>query len=136
MRSKQELFSQLIVDVPLGGGSVYESLDNQFDVSTVTIDGEILSRTVTIVSLPPILQLHIQRVQFDREKGQAYKSNAFLKFDKMLYLDRYMETDDQKLLDCREYTKDLRKKIDSLKQARQAYIVPNVRAKKKKKKKK
>jgi len=34
----------------------------------------------------------LQRVQFNRELLQSWKSNAYVKFGEMLYMDRFMDT--------------------------------------------
>jgi len=57
--------------------------------------------------------MKIKRVQFDRKSGQAFKSNAYVKFDETLVMDRFLEDVDttkreqsrsiqSKLTSCRE----------------------------------
>jgi hypothetical protein len=38
----------------------------------------------------------MQRVQFDRETMQAYKNNAYVKFDETIRLDRFLDQADAK----------------------------------------
>jgi len=44
--------------------------------------------------LPPILQIQLQRVQFNRETLQPYKSQAYVKFTEDLFMDRFLDTAD------------------------------------------
>ncbi|KAK9462669.1 uncharacterized protein V1516DRAFT_670846 [Lipomyces oligophaga] len=91
IRTKEERFSHLIVDVADGARDLYEALDAYFSVETVNLDDRPARRFVTLQQLPPVLQVQVQRVQFDRKQGRAYKSNAPLIFDQMVYMDRYMD---------------------------------------------
>lgn len=90
VRTKEERFSHLIVDVAAGPRDIYDALDSYFDVETVDLDGKPARRYVTLLELPPILQIQIQRVQYDRGAGRVFKSNAPIMFDETIYLDRYM----------------------------------------------
>ncbi|KAK9356050.1 hypothetical protein V1523DRAFT_402954 [Lipomyces doorenjongii] len=91
VRTKEERFSHIIVDVAAGPRDIYDALGACFDVETVKLDGHPARRYVTLTQLPPILQIQVQRVQYDREQGRVFKSNAPLKFDSTIYLDRYMD---------------------------------------------
>lgn len=94
-REKTERFSSLLVDVADGPRDLYDALDSCFGEDIVKLeDGGDTRRTVTITQAPPILQVQVQRVQFDRVQGRAYKSNALLQFDETVYLDRYLECED------------------------------------------
>ncbi|KAK9367424.1 hypothetical protein V1509DRAFT_626600 [Lipomyces kononenkoae] len=92
VRTKEERFSHIIVDVAAGPRDIYDALGACFDVETVKLDGHPARRYVTLTQLPPILQIQVQRVQYDREQGRVFKSNAPLKFDSTIYLDRYMDS--------------------------------------------
>jgi ubiquitin carboxyl-terminal hydrolase 25/28 len=46
---------------------------------------------ISIVDLPPVLQIQLQRVQFNRDTQQPYKSQAYVKFAENLYMDRFMD---------------------------------------------
>ncbi|KAK9372232.1 uncharacterized protein V1513DRAFT_466843 [Lipomyces chichibuensis] len=92
VRTKEERFSHIIVDVAAGPRDIYDALGACFDVETVKLDGHPARRYVTLTQLPPILQIQVQRVQYDREQGRVFKSNAPLIFDSTIYLDRYMDS--------------------------------------------
>ncbi|KAG8685099.1 ubiquitin-specific protease ubp2 [Ceratobasidium sp. 395] len=45
---------------------------------------------VSLLDLPPVLQIQLQRVQFNRDTMQAFKSNAYVKFEETLSMDRFL----------------------------------------------
>ncbi|ANB14284.1 Ubp2p [Sugiyamaella lignohabitans] len=96
-RQKTERFSSLLVDVAEGSRDIYEALDSYFGEDIVELESVPTRRSVTISQLPPILQVQIQRVQFDRVLGRPFKSLALLKFDETIYMDRYLDMDDPEL---------------------------------------
>ncbi|KNF05984.1 hypothetical protein PSTG_00976 [Puccinia striiformis f. sp. tritici PST-78] len=113
---KEEQFAYLLVDVAEEGRDLYDGLDKVFDESEVELDNGKASRRVGLVHLPPILQIQLQRVQFDRRTHTVFKSNAHLKFGPRLRMDRYLEPDpdDQVGQEKRAKTIGLRKEIESL----------------------
>ncbi|KAA8894285.1 hypothetical protein FN846DRAFT_786629 [Sphaerosporella brunnea] len=94
VRTKDEFFSHLIVDVADGDRDLYTALDANFDVEQVDLEGRHAKRYLSVTNLPPILQFQVQRVQFSREQNAAYKSNARLKFPYTIFMDRYRDDDD------------------------------------------
>lgn len=96
-REKTERFSSLLVDVAEGPRDLYDALDSYFGEDIMKLEDGATRRTVTIAQLPPVLQVQIQRVQFDRVMNQPFKSNALLKFDETIYMDRYLDSDDREL---------------------------------------
>jgi ubiquitin carboxyl-terminal hydrolase 25/28 len=111
-RTKIELFSHLLVNVAEGSRDLYSALDSSFDIEQVDLDGHEARRYLSISEIPPVLQIQVQRVQFDREKASAYKSNAFLEYPETLFMDRYM--DDPDLKERREQTWKLKDELRSL----------------------
>jgi len=101
-RTKEEFFSHLLVNVAESDRDLYSALDNSFDIEQVDLEGREARRYLSISNLPPVLQIQVQRVQFDREKASAYKSNAYLNFPETLFMDRYVDTDDPALRARRE----------------------------------
>lgn len=92
----------MLVNVAEGDRDIYSALDSSFDIEQVDLEGREARRYLSISHLPPILQIQVQRVQFDRARSAAYKSNSHLKFDETIYLDRYIDTDNQDLKERRE----------------------------------
>ncbi|PWN53231.1 cysteine proteinase [Violaceomyces palustris] len=117
---KKEVFKILPVDVLEEGRDLYDGLDGFFDEETLLgSEGKPLTRTVTLLEPPPILQIQLQRVQYDRLSMRAYKSQAHLDMDQTLYMDRYLDfdaanPDDQPRLEKKRRATEARKKIASL----------------------
>ncbi|PLW54729.1 hypothetical protein PCANC_03669 [Puccinia coronata f. sp. avenae] len=113
---KEEQFAYLLVDVAEEGRDLYDGLDKVFDESEVEVENGKACRRVGLVELPPILQIQLQRVQFDRKTHTVFKSNAHLKFGERLWMDRYLEpdSDDQAGQEKRTKTVKLRKEIEGL----------------------
>ncbi|KAF8449694.1 hypothetical protein BGX38DRAFT_1187333 [Terfezia claveryi] len=117
-RSKIELFSHLLIDVADGSRDIYSALDSVFDVTTVNLEGKDTIRYLSISELPPVLQIQIQRVQFDRTIGKTYKSTAHLKFPETIYMDRYLDSSDPLLQAKREEAWAWKREIASLERRR------------------
>ncbi|GAA5916599.1 ubiquitin-specific protease UBP2, partial [Sporobolomyces salmoneus] len=96
IRKQEEPFFSLLVDVPPTSfdRDIYDGLDAVFDDTLVEIEGKSARRTISLLQLPPVLHIQLQRVQYDREKGRIFKSNAHLRFPEELNLARYLERDD------------------------------------------
>ncbi|CAG8539607.1 3334_t:CDS:2, partial [Diversispora eburnea] len=80
--------------------------------SIMTNENAQAEREVTLITSPPILQ--IQRVQFDRSTSNIYKSNAYLRFEKAIYLDRYLDKNREILRNLIKEANEWRKEIDTL----------------------
>ncbi|TFK26680.1 ubiquitin C-terminal hydrolase Ubp2 [Coprinopsis marcescibilis] len=93
IHEKQDLFSHLPVNVTNDGVDIYDGLSGYFD-DVVDYEGGQARMEVTLVDLPPLLQIQLQRVQFNRETLQPYKSQAYVKFGETVYLDRFMDNVD------------------------------------------
>ncbi|KDR85578.1 hypothetical protein GALMADRAFT_53377 [Galerina marginata CBS 339.88] len=93
IHEKEDLFSHLPVNVTNDGVDIYDGLSGYFD-DVVEFEGRKARMEVTLVDLPPVLQIQLQRVQFNRETLQPYKSQAYVKFGENLYMDRFMDTAD------------------------------------------
>lgn len=57
---KEEEFAYLLVDVAEEGRDLYDALDNVFDQSKVEVEGGTARRQVSLLDLPPILQIQLQ----------------------------------------------------------------------------
>ena len=111
IRTKEEYMSDIKVDVATGSRDIYAALDGAYDVQDVEIGGNFEPQYTSISQLPPILQVHVQRVQFDMEKKSVFKSNHHLELKETIYLDRYMDSSDADLMqrrrECWEWKKQL-----------------------------
>lgn len=100
--SKTERFSMLIVNVEDKPQNMYEVIDTYFDDSFVELGKKQVIRHITATKLPPILQVQIQRVQFDKVTQRAYKSKAPIRLLDTIYLDRYMDSDEPAMVQKRK----------------------------------
>ncbi|CAG8496244.1 736_t:CDS:2, partial [Racocetra fulgida] len=96
------------------GRDLYDGLDVCFDTSTVEFDGTQAQRDVTLTRIPPILQIQVQRVQFDRSTSNVYKSNAYLRLEEVIYLDRYLDKHHENLRERRRRAHEMKQEIESL----------------------
>lgn len=116
---KREVFTILPIDVVEEGRDIYDGLDGFFDEEILTgSGGEPIRRTVTLTDAPAIMQIQLQRVQYDRVKG-VYKSQAHLEVDQTLYMDRYLDFDpldaaDMVRLEKRRKGRDARRRVAEL----------------------
>ncbi|KAI0363306.1 cysteine proteinase [Pilatotrama ljubarskyi] len=91
IHEKEDLFSHLHVNVADEGFDIYDGLARYFD-DVVELEGQKKRMEVSLVDLPPLLQIQLQRVQFNRETQQAYKSQAYVKFGETIYMDRFLDS--------------------------------------------
>ncbi|CAG8537911.1 6721_t:CDS:10, partial [Acaulospora colombiana] len=75
----------------------YKDPNTGSTVENVDFNGTQAEREITLVTSPPILQIQVQRVQFDRSTSNIYKSNAYLRFEETIYLDRYLDANREQL---------------------------------------
>ena len=92
-RTKEELFSDIKVQVA-GPRDIYQALDAAFDEEEVDVGTAKETQYTTISQLPPILQVHISRAQYDKEKATLFKSNHHLAFKEVVFMDRYVDAPD------------------------------------------
>ncbi|OWB54903.1 peptidase activity protein [[Candida] boidinii] len=114
IRTKIERFLSLLVNVGDHPKDIYDALDTYFTEDLMSLDDGEVKRSLTITELPKILQIQVQRVQFDRERGIPFKSIEPLPFKEKLYMDRYMDTDDQTIISKRHEVFHWRHKIREL----------------------
>jgi len=93
IHEKEDAFSHLPVNVSEESFDIYDGLSGYFD-DTVELEGRKAKMEVTLVDLPPILQIQLQRVQFNRDTLQPYKSHAYVRFGETLYVDRFLDSAD------------------------------------------
>lgn len=90
-----ERFFSLIINVGDHPKDIYDALDNYFNEDVVELEDGDAKKSLTILEMPQLLQFHVQRVLFDRERLVAYKSLEVIPFGEKIHLDRYLETDDE-----------------------------------------
>lgn len=127
VRSKEELWSDIKVDVATGSRDIYAAIDGAFDMQQVYVDGEMVEQFGSISKLPPVLQIQVQRVQFDPVKKTSFKSTHHLELRETIYLDRYMDTQQQELLNRRRQCWEWKDNLRSLEARKAELLRLNVR---------
>lgn len=119
--SKTERFSMLIVNMEDKPQDIYDVMGTYFDDELVELGKKECIRHLTVTKLPPILQIQIQRVQFNKVTKQVYKSKAPVYLLDTIYLDRYLDTTDPVVLQKRKEIAEwkiqiakLKKKLESM----------------------
>ncbi|KAK4052873.1 ubiquitin-specific protease ubp2 [Microbotryomycetes sp. JL221] len=130
VRTRQEPFFSLLVDVAEEGRNVYDGLDAVFDDSPVEIEGKAARRLVSLVEVPDLLQIQLQRVQYDRVKQSIFKSNHYMAFGPELRLERYLHVseDDVKGQEKKAKTAKLRAEIERCRGALDVMLKPENKA--------
>ncbi|KAL2829018.1 hypothetical protein BDW59DRAFT_142729 [Aspergillus cavernicola] len=101
-RSKEEWWCDIKIDVATGPRDIYAAIDGAFDIQKVNVENSIAEQYATISKLPPILQVQVQRAQFDAVKKRSFKSTHHLDLKETIYLDRYMDTKQPEILSRRK----------------------------------
>ena len=126
IRTKEEYMSDIKVDVATGSRDIYAALDGAYDVQDVEVGGDLEPQYTSISQLPPILQVHVQRVQFDMKKKSVFKSNHHLELKETLYMDRYMDSSDADLMQRRRESWEWKKQLAILESRRDELATSDV----------
>lgn len=118
VRTKLESFLNLIVNIGDHPKDIYDALDTYFTEDLIKLEDGEVKRSLTITELPKILQIQIQRVQFDRVRLMPVKSNDPIPFSEKIYMDRYLETDNQTIITKRQEIFDWRRRVEELNKRR------------------
>ncbi|KAE8449971.1 hypothetical protein EG329_007110 [Mollisiaceae sp. DMI_Dod_QoI] len=73
---------------------IYEAIDVVFDEQKVEVDDTICPQYSCISKLPPILQIQIQRTDYDKDSQRSSKNRTPVLFQETIYLDRYLDNGD------------------------------------------
>jgi ubiquitin carboxyl-terminal hydrolase 25/28 len=119
--SKPELISDssIQLNVPTEPSDLYSALDDYFDLQVVT-EGSEKQQYRSILELPPLVQINMPRIGFNKETKEAYKSDAPLRLEDELYLDRYCEGTASNVLERRRSAWGWRKNLLELKKEQKA----------------
>lgn len=125
VRTKIESFLNLIVNIGDHPKDIYDALDTFFTEDLLELEDGEVKRSLTIIELPKILQIQIQRVQFDRVKLIPVKSNDPIPFGEKLYMDRYLETDDETIINKRQEVFNWRRRVVELNERKSILTLVN-----------
>ncbi|KAI5291489.1 ubiquitin-specific protease ubp2, partial [Ascosphaera acerosa] len=118
LRSQEELFNDIKINVASGPQNIYSALDDAHDFQTVSIDGGQAEQYATLSLVPPILQIQVQRAQYDSQTGATFKSNHHLDLEEVLYLDRYLDCPDKGLIERRRKVRAMKDELAAIKARR------------------
>lgn len=126
VRTKYERFLSLLVNVGDHPKDIYDALDLYFQNDFLNLEeyGDV-KRVISISDLPSVLQIQIQRVYYDRERFMPFKSIEPLPFSNKLYMDRYMTTEDPKLIAENNRCSALKQELQKLKQRERKLLSQN-----------
>ena len=127
-RTKEEYISDIKIDVAAGPRDIYAALDGAFDVQDVEVGGGTEPQYFTISLLPPVLQIHIQRAQFDFQAKKGYKSENHLDFKQVIYMDRYIDSADPELAQRRQESWEWKRQLSKLEARRSQLAASDVRS--------
>ncbi|KAJ5929511.1 Peptidase C19 ubiquitin carboxyl-terminal hydrolase 2 [Penicillium verhagenii] len=113
-RFKDERWCDIKVDVALGPRDIYDAIDGAFDVQSISVENAEAEQYGSITRIPPVLQIQVQRVQFDPVKKTSYKSTNHLQLVERIYMDRYMDTSRTDLLERRRQCWEWKKSLASI----------------------
>ena len=89
-RDSESIFHDVRVNVVSGPQDIYTALDGAFDAQNVEVGSSDAQQYSSITQVPPILQVCVQRAQWDRMRKENVKSNNHLDLRETIYLDRYL----------------------------------------------
>lgn len=115
MEKKVESWAQLIV-FPHSSQprDIYEALDVVFDEQIVDVENAMMPQFAAVTKLPPILQIHIQRTDFDPINKVGFKNRNPVTLPETIYMDRYMDSTDSNLIRRRREAWNWRKQLRAL----------------------
>ena len=120
-RTKEEFFSDIKVQVSSGPRDIYAALDGAFDEQIVEVGTSKEPQFTSISLLPPILQLHVSRAQYNRVNKEFFKATHHLEIKETIFMDRYMDSDDKDLQRRRAECWAWKKELAQL-ERREAYL--------------
>ncbi|KAL8804517.1 MAG: hypothetical protein Q9182_002525 [Xanthomendoza sp. 2 TL-2023] len=123
---KEQLFSTVFVDVASGPKTIYEALDGAFDVQEVEVEGALRPQYSTISQLPPVLNILVQRAQYNKKQNSAFKSLNHLELKETIYMDRYVDSEDQDLIQRRAQTWKWKRQLGQLEARRHELMQTNL----------
>lgn len=127
-RSKEERWCDIKVDVATGSRDIYAAIDGAFDIQNVNVENTVAEQFGAISKLPPVLQIQVQRVQFDPTTKRSFKSTHHLDLKETIYLDRYMDTPAQsEIMQRRQQCWQWKSKLKELEARREQLLRKNVR---------
>ncbi|KAJ5172904.1 hypothetical protein N7492_005497, partial [Penicillium capsulatum] len=121
-RSKEERWCDIKVNVASGSSDIYGAIDGAFDRQRISVEGSEADQYGSISRIPPILQIQVQRVQFDSVKKTSFKSTNHLQLLNTIHMDRYMDTSKPEIMRQRQQGWDWKDLLKDLEARRAALL--------------
>ncbi|KAJ5504111.1 Peptidase C19 ubiquitin carboxyl-terminal hydrolase 2 [Penicillium fimorum] len=121
-RSKDERWCDIKVDVAHGSRNIYDAIDGAFDIQKISVENAVAEQFASISQLPPVLQIQVQRVQFDPVKKCSFKSTNHLGLIETIYMDRYMDTKNPDVVDRRNQCWEWKASLKTLEARREELL--------------
>lgn len=96
-RTKEEFFSDIKVNVSSQPHDICAALVDAFDMQKVEVEGALERQYTTISKLPPVLQIHVVRTQFDAKAQTIIKSDHHVELKETIFMDRHIESPNPEL---------------------------------------
>ena len=103
--------SSIQLNVPTEPTDLYSAMDAVFDLQQYEENSD-METYRSINSLPPVLQISLPRIGFDKQRGGTYKATEMVRLEDELYMDRY--TDRADVLPRRKTCWGWRKQLQAL----------------------
>ncbi|KXT13990.1 hypothetical protein AC579_8847 [Pseudocercospora musae] len=113
-----EFDSSITTSVPNATTDIYNLLDGVFDLQPSGSAGVEVYKSLT--TIPPLFQVNIPRINWDKSSGTTSKSEACVKVPDELYLDRYCDSVNEKVLPRRKACWGWRRQLHALRKEQQS----------------
>lgn len=111
--------SSITVNVPTEATDIYSALDEVFDLQPYGNRTDVEAYK-SIRYLPPVLQISMPRIGFDRNRGGTFKSEEMIKLEDELYMDRYCDASHPEIAQRRRRCWIWRRQLQALKKEQKA----------------
>jgi len=122
--SRDDYHLNILLNIPTRPTDIYTALDEIFELQTIEYGEKRVKQFRTLKTLPPIFQVNIPRITYDRKSNRQVKLDHKLHLEEYLYLDKYYEWDNSDIMDKRRATWASRQQLDVL-QAQKDVIEKN-----------
>lgn len=118
-KPKPQADSSIQLNVPYEPTDIYAALDEVFDLQPYG-DNPDMETFKSVGALPPVLQISMPRIGFDKEKGVSYKSTELVRLHDELYMDRYCDYSHSDVAMRRKRCWGWRRELQALKKEQKA----------------
>lgn len=129
-KTEVEYWHNILFDPVREPTSIYDKLDETFDLQRVERGERIVKQYRTLKNLPPVLQINIPRSSGATAESTGTfvgkKNTDPVHLEEVLYLDRYCDVDDPEIIQRREQWWEWRRELRSLQAEREVLANTNL----------